>query len=131
MFSLVALDQVVPEDHPLREIRVLVDRSLARMDAELDAMYAPTGRPSIAREKLLRTLLLQVLYSVSSERRMMEQLEYNLLFRWFVGLEIARGGLGQGWRGAAARQGRVQHRWRGAAVQEGHRGQGCASRAMR
>jgi transposase len=88
MFSLVTLEQVVPVDHPLREIRVLVDRSLQRMDVDLGAMYARTGRPSIAPEKLLRTLLLQVLYSVPSERRMMEQLEYNLLFRWFVGLEM-------------------------------------------
>ena len=88
MFSYVTLERRVPADHPLRSIRVLVDRALARMDGELSAMYSHTGRPSIAPEKLLRTLLLQVLHSVPSERRMMEQLDYNLLFRWFVGLEM-------------------------------------------
>jgi transposase len=88
MFSYVTLERRVPEDHPLREIRVLVDRALLEMEVELSGMYARTGRPSIAPEKLLRTLLLQILYSVSSERRMMEQLDYNLLFRWFVGLEM-------------------------------------------
>src|SRR6266851_1485553 len=87
MFSYVTLERV-PQDHPLREIRVLVDRALERMDAELAALYAATGRPSIAPERLLRALLLQVLYSVRSERQMIEQLDYNLLFRWFVGLEM-------------------------------------------
>ena len=88
MFSYVTLERRVPLDHPLRGIRVLVDRALERMDAALSAMYARTGRPSIAPEKLLRALLLQVLYSVSSERQLIEQLDYNLLFRWFVGLEM-------------------------------------------
>ena len=88
MFSYVTLERRVPQDHPLREIRVLVDRALERMDAELAALYAATGRPSIAPERLLRALLLQVLYSVRSERQMIEQLDYNLLFRWFVGLEM-------------------------------------------
>lgn len=72
----------------MRSIRELVDRALERMDATFAGMYARTGRPSVAPEKLLRTLLLQVLYSIPSERRMMEQLNYNLLFRWFVGLEM-------------------------------------------
>lgn len=75
-------------DHPLRGIRVLADRALERMDEDLGAMYAGSGRPSIAPEKLLRTLLLQVLYAVPSERRMMERLRYDLLCRWFVGLEM-------------------------------------------
>jgi transposase len=88
MFSYVTLERRVPSDHPLRSIRTLVDRALKDMDAALGAMYSRLGRPSVAPEKLLRTLLLQVLYSVSSERRMMEQLDYNLLFRWFVGLEM-------------------------------------------
>src|SRR6266851_4053364 len=88
MFSYVTLERRVPQDHPLREIRVLVDRALERMDAELAALYAATGRPSIAPERLLRALLLQVLYSVRSERQMIKQLDYNLLFRWFVGLEM-------------------------------------------
>ena len=88
MFSYVTLERRVPADHPLRSIRTLVDRALKDMDAELGAMYSRIGRPSVAPEKLLRALLLQVLYSVSSERRLMEQLDYNLLFRWFVGLEM-------------------------------------------
>jgi transposase len=88
MFSYVTLERRVPSDHPLRQIRVLADRALSRMDGELSGMYARTGRPSIAPEKLLRALLLQILYSIHSERRLMEQLDYNLLFRWFVGLEM-------------------------------------------
>jgi transposase len=88
MFSYVTLERRVPADHPLRQIRVLADRGLERMDGELSRMYARTGRRSIAPEKLLRALLLQVLYSIHSERRLMEQLDYNLLFRWFVGLEM-------------------------------------------
>src|ERR1700722_11314833 len=88
MFSYVTLERRVPADHPLRSIRVLVDRALARMDGELSAMYSHTGRPSIAPEKLLRALLLQVLYSLRSERMLIEQLQYNLLFRWFVGMDM-------------------------------------------
>jgi transposase len=88
LFSYVTLERRVPWDHPLRGIRELVDRALERMDADLGRMYSRIGRPSIAPEKLLRALLLQVLYSVSSERQLMEQLDYNLLFRWFVGLEM-------------------------------------------
>ena len=71
-----------------RKIRALVDSALHRMDAEMEAMYASTGRPSIAPERLLRAQLLMVLYSIRSERQLMEQLDYNLLFRWFVGLEM-------------------------------------------
>jgi len=88
MFSYVTLEQRIPGDHPVRQIRVLVDRGLQRMDAELELLYAKTGRPSIAPERLLRALLLMVLYSVRSERQLMEQLDYNLLFRWFAGLEM-------------------------------------------
>jgi transposase len=88
MFSYVTLEQRVPADHPLRGIRVLVDRALERMSPEFDQLYSAMGRPSIAPERLLRALLLQVLYSVRSERQLMEQLNYNLLFRWFVGLEM-------------------------------------------
>jgi transposase len=72
----------------LRQIRVLVDRALQRMDTEFDRLYSTTGRPSIAPERLLRSSLLMVLYSIRSERQLMEQLNYNLLFRWFVGLEM-------------------------------------------
>jgi len=88
MFSYVTLEQRVPQDHPARAIRDLVDRALQRMDGELDKLYAKKGRPSIAPERLLRAQLLMVLYSIRSERQLMEQLNYNLLFRWFVGLEM-------------------------------------------
>src|ERR1700756_5587306 len=88
MFSYVALEERIPADHPLRGVRKLVDTVLARMTKDFDGMYAQVGRPSIAPERLLRALLLQVFYSVRSERLLMEQLNYNLLFRWFVGLEI-------------------------------------------
>ena len=88
MFSYVTLDQRVPQAHPVRRIRALVDRALGRMDRELNHLYACKGRPSIAPERLLRAQLLMVLYSIRSERQLMEQLNYNLLFRWFVGLEM-------------------------------------------
>jgi transposase len=88
MFSYVSLEERVPSDHPLREIRDLVDAVLRKMSAEFDGLYAVVGRPSIPPERLLRALLLQVFYSIRSERLLMEQLNYNLLFRWFVGLEI-------------------------------------------
>jgi transposase len=88
MFSYVSLEERVPSDHPLREIRDLVDTVLTKMSAEFDGLYAVVGRPSIPPERLLRALLLQVFYSIRSERLLMEQLNYNLLFRWFVGLEI-------------------------------------------
>jgi transposase len=88
MFSYITLERRVPADHPLRGIRRLTDRALERMSEELGKLYAATGRPSIAPERLLRALLLMVLYSVRSERQLMEQLDYNLLFRWFVGLEM-------------------------------------------
>ena len=74
------------KDHPLRAIRVMVDEVLAQMSGSFDAMYADVGRPSIAPEKLLRAQLLQMLYSIRSERLLMEEMDYNLLFRWFVGL---------------------------------------------
>jgi transposase len=88
MYSYVTLEQRIASDHPARQIRAMVDRALARMEAELDQLYSTTGRPSIAPERLLRALLLMVLYSIRSERQLMEQLDYNLLFRWFVGLEM-------------------------------------------
>src|SRR5579863_1893310 len=88
MFSYVTLEQRVPSEHPARRIRELVDRALERMDAEFARLYAAKGRPSIAPEWLLRATLLMVLYSIRSERQLMEQMNYNLLFRWFVGLEM-------------------------------------------
>ncbi len=86
MFSYVSLEQRVPPDHPLRGVRGLTDRVLGALSAELDGLYADSGRPSIAPEYILRALLLQVFYSVRSERLLVEQIDYNLLFRWFVGL---------------------------------------------
>lgn len=85
MFSYVTLEKRVPDDHPLRRLRPLVDGILSSMNAQFDAAYSTTGRPSIPPERLLRALLLQVLYTVRSERMLIEQLDYNLLFRWFVG----------------------------------------------
>ena len=86
MFSYLTLEQRVPSDHPLREIRALTDGVLQSLDAEFDKLYAATGRSSIAPEYMLRALLLQAFYSIRSERQLVEQIDYNLLFRWFVGL---------------------------------------------
>jgi transposase len=88
MFSYISAERRVPEDHPLRAIRTMVDAALRNMGAQFDALYGQVGRPSIAPEKLLRALLLQVLYTVRSERMLMEQLNYNLLFRWLVGMNL-------------------------------------------
>jgi len=88
MFSYVSPEQRVPADHPLRPIRKMTDEIFRELSPRFAVLYARVGRPSIAPEKLLRALLLQVLYSVRSERMLMEQLSYNLLFRWFVGLNM-------------------------------------------
>jgi transposase len=88
LFSYVSCEARVPADHPLRAIRMIVDEALEVLSPEFEALYAKAGRPSIAPEKLLRSLLLQAFYSVRSERQLMEQLDYNLLFRWFVGLPM-------------------------------------------
>src|SRR5712691_4407269 len=86
IFSYLSPEARVRKDHPLRAIRAMVDEVLAQMSGSFDAMYSDVGRPSIAPEKLLRAQLLQMLYSVRSERLLMEEMDYNLLFRWFVGL---------------------------------------------
>jgi len=86
LYSYVSLERRVPQDHPLREIRKLTDDVLRSLNAEFDALYSDQGRPSIAPEYVLRALLLQVFFSVRSERQLVEQIDYNLLFRWFVGL---------------------------------------------
>ena len=86
MFSYVSLEERVPPDHPLRAIRRITDRALERLSPRFGTLYINFGRPSIPPEKLLRALLLQALYTLRSERQLMEQLDYNLLFRWFVGL---------------------------------------------
>jgi transposase len=88
LFSYLSPEQRVPQDHPLRKLRPLVDTVLTKLSRRFSALYARVGRPSIPPEKLLRALLLQVLYTIRSERLLMEQLDYNLLFRWFVGLNM-------------------------------------------
>src|SRR4051812_39237367 len=88
MFSYVSLEERVPQDHPLRAIRQITDRALARLSPQFGALYVNFGRPSVPPEQLLRALLLQALYTIRSERQLMEQLDYNLLFRWFVGLSM-------------------------------------------
>ena len=88
MFSYLSPEARVPRDHPLRPIRNMVNQALAELSGDFQAMYSREGRPSIPPEKLLRALLLQVLYTIRSERLLMEQLDYNLLFRWFVGLSM-------------------------------------------
>jgi transposase len=88
MFSYLSPEERVPEKHPLRPIRRMTDEVLKGLSAQFEELYSATGRPSIAPEKLLRALLLQILYTVRSERLLMEQLQYNLLFRWFVGLNM-------------------------------------------
>lgn len=88
LFSYVSPERRVPKDHPLRPIRTMVDKALKGMHNHFAEQYARTGRPSIPPEQLLRALLLQVFYTIRSERLLMEQLDYNLLFRWFVGLSM-------------------------------------------
>jgi transposase len=88
MFSYVSPEKGVPADHPLRPIRQVVDEVLQGMSPQFAKLYSEVGRPSIAPERLLRALLLQIFYTVRSERLLMEQLQYNLLFRWFVGMEM-------------------------------------------
>jgi transposase len=88
MFSYLSPEKRVPGDHPLRQIRALVDQILKEMSPQFGKLYSDIGRPSIAPERLLRALLLQIFYSIRSERLLMEQLDYNLLFRWFVGMSM-------------------------------------------
>ena len=88
MFSYISPEKRVPSDHPLRPIRKMVDEILKEMSPKFAKLYSDVGRPSIAPERLLRSLLLQVFYSVRSERMLIEQLQYNMLFRWFVGMEM-------------------------------------------
>ena len=88
MFSYVDLEERVPSGHPLRKIREFVNAALATLDAAFAELYCAGGRPSIAPERLLRAALIQILFSIRSERQLMEQMQYNLLFRWFVGLGI-------------------------------------------
>jgi len=88
LFSYVSCEARVPSDHPLRAIRAIVDEALEVLSPQFEGLYSRIGRPSIPPEKLMRALLLQAIYSIRSERQLMEQLDYNLLFRWFVGLSL-------------------------------------------
>src|SRR5947199_6980987 len=88
LFSYVDLEQRVRPDHPLRAIRALTDSALAALSGDFAALYSGIGRPSVPPEKLLRAMLLQAFYSVRSERQLMERIEFDLLFRWFVGIGI-------------------------------------------
>src|SRR5512145_306049 len=88
MFVYLSPESFVPKEHPLRPIRTMVDAALAELDADFNALYSHTGRPSIPPEQLLKALLLQALFSVRSNRLLVEQINYNILFRWFVGLAL-------------------------------------------
>jgi transposase len=88
LFSYIDLEKRVRSDHPLRVIRVIVNEALSALERDFSALYSPIGRPSVPPEKLLRATLLQAFYSIRSERQLMERLEYDLLFRWFVGLGV-------------------------------------------
>ena len=88
IFSYVSLEDRIPRRHPLRDIRKIVDKALAELSPTFDAMYAQAGRPSIPPEQLIRAMLIQVLFSIRSERQLMEELDFNLLYRWFVGLSM-------------------------------------------
>ncbi len=85
LFSYVDLENRIPERHPLRKIRQVVNDALASLNEDFDRLYVDFGRPSIAPERLIRASLPQILFSIRSERQLMEQMQYNLLFRWFVG----------------------------------------------
>ncbi len=98
IFSYVSLESRIPEDHPLRAIRRLVDAALEQLSRRFDGIYAKgVGRPSVPPEQLLRALLLQVLYTIRSERQLIEQIDYNLLYRWFCTAHVAH------WRRACPR----------------------------
>src|SRR6201993_223401 len=88
LFSYVSPEALVPADHPLRVIKRLTDAALDRLSTGFAAMYATSGRPSIPPEKLMRALLMQAFFSVRSERQLMQQITYNMLFRWFIGLAM-------------------------------------------
>ena len=94
LFSYVDLEARVRADHPLRAIRAIVNEALSALEREFVALYSRIGRRSIPPEKLLRAMLLQAFYSIRSERQLMERLEYDLLFRWFIGLGIDDGSFG-------------------------------------
>ncbi len=88
LFSYLSPEQRVPDNHPLRPIRAMVNEILGEMHSEFSALYSHTGRPSIPPEHLLKAMLLQTLYTIRSERQLMEQIDLNILYRWFVGLEL-------------------------------------------
>jgi transposase len=87
-FSYKSIEDRIPENHPIRALKILVDEALAKLSDDFDRLYSHTGRPSIPPEQLLRALLIQIFFSVRSERQLIEQLDYNMMFRWFVGLNL-------------------------------------------
>lgn len=91
MFNYQSLEEQIPAGHPLRKLRVLVDGILGSVNARFAKLYSQTGRPGIPAERLLRTSLLQVLFSICTERQLVQHIEYNLLYRWFVGLSMDEG----------------------------------------
>jgi transposase len=103
LFSYVSIEDRIPADHPLRTIQTLANPILTALSPRFQTMYSTMGRPSTPPERLLRALLLQILFTIRSERRLMEQLNYNLLFRWFVGLNQMSARSTSGGRGRAAR----------------------------
>ena len=88
LFSYVSLEDRIPKSHPIRKVKLIFDKALAEMDDVFESLYSSVGRASIPPEQLLRALLLQILYSIRSERQMVERLSYDMLFRWFVGLSL-------------------------------------------
>jgi len=88
LLSYVSLEKRLPANHPIRKMRKIIDEALEHLDATLDEIYADKGRPSIPPKRLIWASLLQVIYSIRSERQLMEQLDYNLMFRWFVGMSV-------------------------------------------
>lgn len=87
-FSFKSIEDRIPNDHPIRALKKLVDDALDKLSRDFDCLYSKTGRPSIPPEQLLRALLIQVFFSIRSERQLVEQLEYNMMFRWSVGLNL-------------------------------------------
>jgi len=103
LFVYVSPESFVPSDHPLRPIRIMADKALDALSGEFNRMYSHTGRPSVPPEVLLKSLLLQILYSVRRNRLLVEQLGYNILYRWFLGLSLKMESVGGNCRGAVLR----------------------------
>ena len=129
MFSYVDIEERVPASHPLRKIREFVNTALAALNAEFAELYAAGGRPSIAPERLLRAALIQILFSIRSERQLMEQMQYNLLFRWFCGAWRRRSGVGSNRVYEESRPG-LEHGHRPSIPGRDPGAQGCGAAAL-